>query len=89
MGEVQNFILAPKAREEERHAAQRHHANRVSQEREPHWTSQTAHAPDVLFAIAAVDHRTCAHEQQGLEKRVRNQMKHPDRGPPTARPIIM
>src|SRR5882762_7429112 len=33
---------------------------------------------DVLLFMAAVNDRSRAHEQQGFEKGVRDQMKHPD-----------
>ena len=76
---VENFVFAPEAGEKQRHAGERHHADGVGRERDRHEFLQAAHAPDVLFLVAAVNDRARAHEQERLEKRVRDEVEHSDR----------
>jgi len=76
---VKNFVFAPKAGEENRHAAKCHHADRVGREGDGHEFSQAAHSANVLFIVAAVNNGTRAEEEQRFEERVREQMKHADR----------
>src|SRR5438132_906077 len=83
---MQNRFFAPEAGEENRKAAQRQHANRISCERHRHKSAQAAHATDILFFMAAVNDRTCAHEKQRLEKGMGYQMKYADSNAPHAKP---
>src|SRR5256885_2514769 len=75
---MQNFIFAPEAREEQRYAAEGHHADGVSREGNRHESPKCAHARDVLLLVASMNQRTGAEEEQRLEKCVRNQVEHPD-----------
>ena len=65
---------------------QGHHANGVGCECHRHQFSQATHGPDVLLFTTAMDGRAGAHEQQRLEKGVRNKMEHPDRHSAHAQP---
>src|ERR1051325_7605799 len=69
---VQNFVLAPKAREENRKPSQRHHADRIRFECERHLLTQPAHMPNVLLVMTSMNDCTRAKEQQRLKKCVRN-----------------
>src|SRR5438105_3692507 len=59
---MENLILAPEPGEKNGHAGQRHHANRISCEGKRHILSQAAHAPYILFLMAAMNDGTCTHE---------------------------
>ena len=78
-GGVENLLLRPGAGEKERHAAQRHHSNRVGQKCNRHEPTQSAHLADVLFVMATVNHRAGAEEKECLEEPVRDQVRNPSR----------
>ncbi len=73
-GGVQDFLFRPRAGEEERHAAERHHADGVGEKRDRHEPAQTAHFANVLFVMTAVNDRAGAEKQQRFEKAVCDQM---------------
>ena len=68
---VQNALLAPETREEERHARQRHHADGEGGERDFHFRAEAAELAQVLFVVRGVDDRAGAEEEQGFEESVR------------------
>ena len=76
VGDVENFILAPKAGEKERDPAEGHHADGVSDECDRHVFPQAAHVPDVLFLVDAVDDGARTEKEESLEKRVGDQVDH-------------
>ncbi len=78
---MQDFLLRPGAGEEERHSAQRHHSDRISQKRHRHESAQAAHFPDVLLLVAAVNDRTGTEKEERLEKAMREQVHDPGRDP--------
>ena len=69
---ISSLVQAPEKKE--RHTAERHHADGVGEKRDRHEPSQSAHFPDVLLLVAAVNDRPGAEEQERLEKSVREQM---------------
>src|SRR5207247_8945000 len=74
---MKNFLFGPAAGEEDRHTAERHHADRVRHESYWHETPQAAHFANILFAVASVNHGACTEEQEGFEKTVREQVHYP------------
>src|SRR5271170_7862378 len=76
---VQDRVLAPEAREEQRKSAQCEHADRIGSKSDRHESLQSAHTADVLLFVAAMNDRSCAEKKQRLEKGMRDEMKHPDR----------
>ena len=80
-GHVQNFFFCPGAGKKERHAAQGHHTDRVGEESDPHPPAQSAHFANVLFVMAAVNHRAGTEKEERFEKAVRQQMHDPSRDP--------
>ena len=73
-GGVQDFLLRPRSGKEERHAAERHHADGVGEKSHRHEPAQAAHFANVLLVVAAVNDRAGAEEQERLEKTVGEQM---------------
>src|ERR1035441_3561270 len=76
---MQNLLLAPKPGEQQRKAAQSEHPDAVSSKGHRHELAQSTHPAYVLFIPATVNYRTRAQKQKRLEKRVSNEVKHPDR----------
>ena len=76
-GYMEDFLLRPTTGKKERHAAEGHHADCISQKRNRHEPAQAAHFPNVLFVMTAVNDRARAEKQQRLEKTMRQQMHHP------------
>src|SRR5437879_2653068 len=54
---VQNLFLGPTAGKKDWHAAEGHHADGISGERDRHEFPQTAHFPNVLFVMHSVNDR--------------------------------
>src|SRR5438552_15414342 len=71
---VQNLFLGPTAGKKDWHAAEGHHADGISGERDRNEFPQTAHFPNVLFVMHSVNDRTRPEKEKRFEKSVRKQM---------------
>src|SRR5688572_9379126 len=57
-GDVQNFVFAPKSREEYWHTRQGHHSDSVGDESGRHRLSQPAHPSNILFLMTPMNYRS-------------------------------